>query len=101
MSTLLTLAHEFILDKIVVGLNMSARGYPMRDLMFMLAPVALIVYFVVYPDQFVIVRRVGGTVTSLDPTAPTAAGSALAPVYDFARSIQSLSGVTSSIVAYR
>jgi hypothetical protein len=31
---------------------MSARGYPMRDLMFMLAPVALIVYFVVYPDQF-------------------------------------------------
>jgi len=24
----------------------------MRDLMFMLAPVALIFYFVVYPDQF-------------------------------------------------
>jgi hypothetical protein len=24
----------------------------MRDLMFMLAPVALIIYFVVYPDQF-------------------------------------------------
>ena len=24
----------------------------MRDLMFMLAPVALILYFVVYPDQF-------------------------------------------------
>jgi hypothetical protein len=23
----------------------------MRDLMFMLAPVALIIYFVVYPDQ--------------------------------------------------
>jgi hypothetical protein len=24
----------------------------MRDLMLMLAPVALIIYFVVYPDQF-------------------------------------------------
>jgi hypothetical protein len=24
----------------------------MRDLMFMLAPVALVLYFVVYPDQF-------------------------------------------------
>jgi hypothetical protein len=24
----------------------------MRDLMFMLAPVVLIIYFVVYPDQF-------------------------------------------------
>ncbi len=24
----------------------------MRDLMFMLAPVAFIIYFVVYPDQF-------------------------------------------------
>jgi hypothetical protein len=24
----------------------------MRDLMFMLAPVALIIYFVLYPDQF-------------------------------------------------
>jgi hypothetical protein len=24
----------------------------MRDLIFMLAPVALIIYFVVYPDQF-------------------------------------------------
>jgi len=24
----------------------------MRDLMFMMAPVALILYFVVYPDQF-------------------------------------------------
>jgi hypothetical protein len=31
---------------------MSAQGMPMRDLMFMLAPVALILYFVVYPDQF-------------------------------------------------
>ena len=79
---------------------MSARGYPMRDLMFMLAPVALIVYFVVYPDQFS--RSSGGRDGYFtNPTAPTAAGSALAPVYDFARSIQSLSGVTSSIVAYR
>lgn len=25
---------------------------PMRDLIFMLAPVALIIYFVVFPDQF-------------------------------------------------
>jgi hypothetical protein len=24
----------------------------MRDLIFMLAPVALVIYFVVYPDQF-------------------------------------------------
>ena len=29
------------------------RGdYPMRDLIFMVAPVGLIVYFVLYPDQF-------------------------------------------------
>jgi hypothetical protein len=25
---------------------------PVRDLMFMLAPVALVLYFVVFPDQF-------------------------------------------------
>ena len=25
---------------------------PMRDLMFMLFPVALVIYFVIYPDQF-------------------------------------------------
>ena len=25
---------------------------PMRDLIFMLAPVVLVIYFVVYPDQF-------------------------------------------------
>lgn len=36
----------------VAGLNMSAREMPMRDFIFMLAPVALIIYFVVYPDQF-------------------------------------------------
>jgi hypothetical protein len=33
----------------------SARQHrlcPMRDLIFMLAPVALVIYFVAYPDQF-------------------------------------------------
>jgi hypothetical protein len=32
--------------------HISAAEKPMRDLIFMLAPVALIVYFVVFPDQF-------------------------------------------------
>jgi hypothetical protein len=30
---------------------MSMEG-PMRDSMFMMAPVALIIYFLIYPDQF-------------------------------------------------
>jgi hypothetical protein len=33
-------------------INMSVQGKPMRDAIFMLAPVALVVYFVAYPDQF-------------------------------------------------
>lgn len=33
-------------------INMSVQGNPMRDAIFMLAPVALIIYFVAYPDQF-------------------------------------------------
>jgi hypothetical protein len=28
------------------------RENPMRDSMFMLAPVALVIYFLIYPDQF-------------------------------------------------
>jgi hypothetical protein len=31
--------------------SMSMEG-PMRDSMFMMAPVALIIYFLIYPDQF-------------------------------------------------
>lgn len=51
MAALLTLIRESF-GYTRVGRNVSARGIPMRDLMFMLAPVALILYFVVYPDQF-------------------------------------------------
>jgi len=38
----------------------------MRDLMFMLAPVALILYFVVSTRTIFIVRRVGGAASPLD-----------------------------------
>jgi len=51
MAALLTLIRESF-GYTRVGRNVSARGIPMRDLMFMLAPVALVLYFVVYPDQF-------------------------------------------------
>ena len=51
MAALLTLIRESF-RYTSVGRNVSARGIPMRDLMFMLAPVALVLYFVVYPDQF-------------------------------------------------
>jgi hypothetical protein len=32
--------------------SMSLEERPMRDSMFMLAPVALVIYFLIYPDQF-------------------------------------------------
>jgi hypothetical protein len=32
--------------------SMSVEEPPMRDSMFMLAPVGLIIYFLIYPDQF-------------------------------------------------
>jgi hypothetical protein len=51
MAALLTLIRESF-GYTRVGRTVSARGIPMRDLMFMLAPVALVLYFVVYPDQF-------------------------------------------------
>ena len=51
MAALLTLIRESF-GYTRVGRNVSARGIPMRDLMFMLAPVALVIYFVAYPDQF-------------------------------------------------
>ena len=51
MAALLTLIRESF-GYTRVGRNVSAREIPMRDLMFMLAPVALVLYFVVYPDQF-------------------------------------------------
>jgi hypothetical protein len=31
---------------------MSVEEAPKRDSLFMLAPVALIIYFLIYPDQF-------------------------------------------------
>ena len=89
------------LDKIVSRTQHVSAGLPHARLDVHVGPGSAHCLFRGLPGPILIVRRVGGTVTSLDPTAPTAAGSALAPVYDFARSIQSLSGVTSSIVAYR
>lgn len=35
-----------------LGQSMSVEEALMRDSMFMLAPVALIIYFLIYPDQF-------------------------------------------------
>jgi hypothetical protein len=32
--------------------HVGNRANPMRDAIFMLAPVALVIYFVAYPDQF-------------------------------------------------
>jgi hypothetical protein len=32
--------------------GVSAQGNAMRDFLFMLAPVALVIYFLIYPDQF-------------------------------------------------
>lgn len=32
--------------------SMSVEEAAMRDSMFMVAPVALIIYFLIYPDQF-------------------------------------------------
>jgi hypothetical protein len=46
----------------------------MRDLMFMLAPVVVIIYFDLFrglPGPIFIVRRVGGASTSIGPAAST------------------------------
>lgn len=40
------------LERVPMDSTYQRGERPMRDLIFMLAPVALIIYFVVFPDQF-------------------------------------------------